>query len=410
MRAKAEQMRKGASRTSDSRPRSGAAASVWQRGPAVGAVTLVSFLMISLGVVMSYSATAPLALDETLPPLFLKHLSAACLGVVCAWCAMRISLRSWRRAALPLWCLGVGLLALTAGAGVEVNGARRWLELPGLAFRFQPSELAKLFTLVAVAAILARRENHKPLPARRGLVAVGLTIPLMVLLLLQPDLGSSALLCALVGLMLMVAGLPLRRLVPPLVLAPGVLWLYVWQHPYALRRLTAFWDPWNRAQNEGFQLVQSFVAFSVGGLDGVGLGNGRQKLFYLPEVHTDFILALIAEELGLIGVLLVLGAFAALVVAGTHIARRARDPFALLLAIGMIGFLALPAMVNAGVVMGLLPTKGLTLPFLSYGRTSLLVCCMAVGILLGVARDNPRVPITRSDSMRPWSLAWRSAG
>jgi cell division protein FtsW len=146
-------------------------------------------------------------------------------------------------------------------------------------------------------------------------------------------------------------------------------------------------DPWERPLGEGFQLVQSFVAFGRGGLFGVGLGNGQQKLAYLPEAHTDFILSLVAEELGLVGVLIVLGGFAGLLVAGTRIATRASDRFALLVAFGMTALLTVPAVVNASVVMGLLPTKGLTLPFLSYGRTSLIVCCFTLGLLLGVARD-----------------------
>jgi cell division protein FtsW len=150
--------------------------------------------------------------------------------------------------------------------------------------------------------------------------------------------------------------------------------------------VTGFLDPWATSSNEGFQLVQSFVAFGNGGLLGVGLGDGRQKLFYLPEAHTDFILALVAEELGLLGVALVLAGFAALLAAGVRIARRAADRFDLLLGFATTALLTVPALVNAAVVMGLVPTKGLTLPFLSYGRTSLLVCCCAVGLLLGVAR------------------------
>ncbi len=377
------------------------------RGSIEGSLLAATLALTGLGVVMSYSATAPLALDDPIPPLFVKHLSAACLGGLCALIAARISLSNWRRAALPLWAAGVVLLTATAWMGTEINGAQRWLTLPVIDLRFQPAELAKCFTLMAVAALLCHRNSQRELSPRRGLAAVGLTVPPVALLLLQPDLGSAVLLCALVGILLLVAGMPLKYLAAPVLLAPGALWLYTTQHAYALRRLLAFWDPWARSQGDGFQLVQSFVAFSVGGLDGAGLGNGRQKLFYLPEAHTDFILALIAEELGLLGVLFVLAAFGVLLVAGTGIARRASNRFALFLALGMTGLLALPAIVNAAVVMGLLPTKGLTLPFLSYGRTSLLVCCFAVGILFGIGRRNPS---SRSDPVSAESLrglAWR---
>jgi cell division protein FtsW len=163
---------------------------------------------------------------------------------------------------------------------------------------------------------------------------------------------------------------------------------YIASNPYALRRVMSFLDPWKDPLGAGFQLIQSFIAFNQGGLFGVGLGNGKQKLFYLPEAHTDFILSLVAEELGLIGVLLVLGAFAALLTFGTRIARRARSRFALLMAFGTTSLLAGPAVVNAAVVMGLLPTKGLTLPFLSYGGTSLVICCTILGALLGISRQS----------------------
>ena len=165
--------------------------------------------------------------------------------------------------------------------------------------------------------------------------------------------------------------------------------VYIVNNDYAWRRVTGFLDPFREAQGAGWQLVQSYVAFGQGGLLGQGLGNGRQKLEYLPEVHTDFVLALVAEELGLLGVLFVLGAFAALWLAGTRAARRATDRLDLLCAFGMVTLLTVPAFLNASVVMGLVPTKGLTLPFLSYGRTSLVVSCFALGILLGVARRHP---------------------
>ena len=163
-----------------------------------------------------------------------------------------------------------------------------------------------------------------------------------------------------------------------------------------------FLDPFETARGAGWQLVQSYVAFGQGGFFGQGLGNGRQKLEYLPEVHTDFVLALVAEELGLVGVLFVLGAFAALWVAGTRAARRATDRFDLYLAFGMVTLLTVPAFLNASVVMGLVPTKGLTLPFLSYGRTSLVVSCLALGLLLGVARRHPARPSPTDREDESW--------
>jgi cell division protein FtsW len=180
--------------------------------------------------------------------------------------------------------------------------------------------------------------------------------------------------------------------------------VYVALRPYALSRWKGFLAPWQNARAEGFQLVQSFVAFGRGGTFGVGLGDGRQKLSYLPEAHTDFILSVIAEELGLAGVLVVLGAFSALAVAGIRVARRAKSPFAMLVAFAMTALLALPAAVNAGVAMGVLPTTGFTLPFLSFGSNSLVICGLAVGILLrlGAVEAPADPPTIRTHALRSW--------
>jgi cell division protein FtsW len=216
------------------------------------------------------------------------------------------------------------------------------------------------------------------------------------LLLAQPDFGSAAVLIALAGLLLFVAGTPLRYLLLPAGSAALLTVAYIATHEYARRRLTGFLDPWATAHHEGFQLVQSFVAFGRGGNFGVGIGDGRQKLFYLPEAHTDFVLSVVAEELGFIGVLIVLGAFAALVIAGTRIAARALDPFSQILALGMTALIAVPAAVNAAVVMGLIPTTGFTLPFISFGANSLILCCFAIGILLRTGSREERRPRRRA--------------
>ncbi len=191
----------------------------------------------------------------------------------------------------------------------------------------------------------------------------------------------------LAGLILLIAGTSLRILAGVGLAAAVGIAGFIATHPYALRRVMTFVDPYADPKGGGFQLVQSFVAFGHGGLFGVGIGNGWQKLFYLPEAHTDFVLALVAEELGLIGVLLVLGAFTALLIAGTRIARQAKSRFALLVAFSVTALLTVPAIVNAGVVMGLLPTKGLTLPLISYGRSSLIVTMVSIGLLLRIHHE-----------------------
>jgi len=350
--------------------------------PLDGGVVAPAALLAGVGIVMVYSATAPLAIGELVPPHFVRHLLAVGLALGCAAAATRIPLVAWRRLAMPLWVAGVALLAATLVVGVEANGANRWLALPGVPVRFQPAEIAKWTTVLAIAALLAKGTERGPSPWRGALALVAAPVGL---LLLQPDFGSAALVVVLGGLLLFAAGARLRVLFAAAAAACAGAGVYAALRPYALARWKGFLDPWQTAGNEGFQLVQSFVAFGRGGSLGVGLGDGRQKLFYLPEAHTDFILSVVAEELGLVGVLVVLGAFAALIVAGTRIARRARDPFALLVAFGMMALIAVPAAVNAAVVMGLLPTTGFPLPFLSLGGNSLLVCSLALGILLRIA-------------------------
>ncbi len=351
------------------------------------AIAIASACLIGSGIVMSYSATAALALDAQVPPLFFDHLVGLLLGFAAAAMAYAMPASFLRRLALPFWAGSVLLLVATLVVGLEVNGARRWLEWPGL--RFQPGELAKLATLLAVAACLSRKDDRRELSTRRSLEAAALALVPAALLLLQPDLGNAVVLAVLVAGLLFVAGTPWPRFVLPAVAGIAVVVAYVLTNDYAYRRVLGFLDPFREAQGAGWQLVQSYVAFGQGGLLGQGLGNGRQKLEYLPEVHTDFVLALVAEELGLLGVLFVLGAFAALWIAGTRAAHRARDRFDLLCAFAMATLLTVPAFLNAAVVMGLVPTKGLTLPFLSYGRTSLVVSCFSLGCLLGVARRHP---------------------
>jgi cell division protein FtsW len=254
--------------------------------------------------------------------------------------------------------------------------------------RFQPVEIAKFSTLLMVAATVAPRDGRNDLSNRRAALALGgCTMPPVLLLLFQPDLGNAVLLFGLTALLLVVAGRPLRQLLVPAAVAGVFVALYVSTNDYARRRVEGFLDPWTTWQDAGFQLVQSFVAFGQGGLTGVGLGNGRQKLDYLFGAHTDF--SLVAEELGLLGVLAVLGAFAALLVTGCRVALRATNRFGLLLAFAMTTLLTVPAILNGAVVMGLVPTKGLTLPFLSYGGTSLVMCCLSLGVLLGVGRQTP---------------------
>jgi len=364
--------------------------------PLDGGVIAASAILAGIGILMVYSSTAPLAIGRAVPPLFLRHCVAVAIGVSCIAVVIRIPVALWLRLALPLWGLGVAMLVATAITGVEVNGARRWLSLPGLDLRLQAAEFVKWSTVLAIAAVTFRTHERRNTPGRPLVLTVGLIAAPVGLLLAQPDFGSAAVLIALAGLLLFVAGTPLRYLLLPAGSAGVLTVAYIATHEYAKRRLTGFLDPWATAHQEGFQLVQSFVAFGRGGSLGVGIGDGRQKLYYLPEAHTDFVLSVVAEELGFIGVLVVLGAFAALVIAGTRIAARALDPFCQIVAFGMTALIAVPAAVNAAVVMGLIPTTGFTLPFISFGANSLILCCIAIGILLRTGSREARRPRKRN--------------
>jgi cell division protein FtsW len=376
-----------------------------RRGSPDGGILTATAILTAVGLVAVYSATAPLTRDEAVPRHFVRHASGVVVGIVVVAIAMRIPLSVWRRAALPLWGASVGLLACTLAWGVRVHGAQRWIALPGTGLTFQPGEIAKWATLLAIAAVLSRRDPRAQ-PAMGQFAPVLLFAALPAgLLLLQPDTGNAVLLLGLTGLLCFVAGSPLGVLVVAVLMGVLGLGAALVMRPYALERLRGFWDPWSSADAAGFQLVQSFVAFGRGGAFGVGLGDGRQKLFYLPEAHTDFVLSVVAEELGLVGVALVIGAFAALLMAGCRIAARARERFALLVVFAMTALLTVPAALNAAVVMGMVPPKGLALPFVSYGRTSLLVCFLAVGVLLGAgcreAAPRPRAA-TSATPRRSW--------
>ena len=374
--------------------------------PQTGSVLVITALLATIGLVMVYSTTAPLALGEFVPPHFVRQLSGLVMGLALAFVASRMTPERWRRVALPLWGAAILMLVLVPLIGDKVNGSRRWLMLPGLGFQFQPSEFARWVTLVAVVTVLAGRDQAARRASSAPLGALALAAIPAGLIFIEPDTGSAVVLLGLVAILLFVAGMPLRIFVVPAGLLATALGVAITYRPYAADRILAFRDPWAHADDQGFQLVQSFVAFARGGLFGVGLGDGRQKLYYLPEAHTDFVLSVLAEELGLVGVAFVIGAFAALLIAGCRIALRSRDRFNFLMAAGMTALLTVPAALNAAVVMGMVPPKGIAMPFLSYGRTSLLVSFIAVGTLVGIGRREAQAkePVAAGgDSWRSWS-------
>jgi cell division protein FtsW len=303
------------------------------------------------------------------------------------WLALRTDYRRLEKFVLPFLGLSVLLLVLVLlpGLGVSVNGSRRWLRLGPLSF--QPAELAKLALVVYLAAFLARKRDELG-EFWRGMVpplAVGGTLAALVLA--QPDLGSCLTLLVLTVGLLFLAGAPTRSLALLVGPALSLAALAVWLAPYRMRRVFAFLDPWQDPRGSGFQIIQSWLALGGGGLTGRGIGESKQKLFYLPEAHTDFIFAVLGEELGFLGAAAVVVLFAVLVWRGLRIGIRAADPFGAYLALGITVLVATQTLVNLGVVTGMLPTKGLPLPFLSFGGSALLMTMLATGMLLNISQD-----------------------
>jgi len=359
-----------------------------QRQPGYDYALLVpTLLLLSLGLVAIYSASSYLAAHKLGDSYyFLKRQGSFCLiGLFFMIMAKNIPNRLYRILVYPSLIVSFALLIalLVPGIGTKVGGASRWLRFAGLSF--QPSELAKLSLALYIAYSMAKKGHDMTFFSRGFLPHVCVAGAFMALILLQPDLGTSVIIGCWLLILLFVGGANLLQLFGTVLLfMPIVLWL-IWRADYRLKRLQAFLDPWGDPQGLGFQIINSFLAFGSGGVFGAGLGNGKQKLFYLPEPHTDFILPVLAEELGLVGSLTIIILFGVLIMRGIRIALNASDLYSSYLAMGISSFLGLQVLVNMGVVMGLLPTKGLTLPLISYGGSSLVVSLLGIGILLNIS-------------------------
>lgn len=352
----------------------------------------VSGLLLALGVVMVASASSVVAYERTGDPYAIakKQIVWVLLGLPMAWVASRLPIRVLRWISYPALLAALALLALTfvPGIGVEHNGSRNWLSFGG-PFEIQPSEFAKLALVLWCADLLARKEKllHRwkhlviPLVPVAGLA--------LALVLGEGDLGTSLILFAIVLVVLFVVGIPMRFFVAMIVASGGmVTWLALTEQ-YRTNRLTSFMDPFADFGNTGWQAAHSIYALGTGGWWGVGIGASRQKWGSLPEAHTDFIFAVIGEELGMAGTLVVLALFLTLAYAGIRIALRSRDTFVRLVASGIVGWLLCQALVNMGGVLAVLPITGVPLPLVSYGGSAMLPTLVAVGILLALAKNEP---------------------
>ncbi len=350
---------------------------------------IITMTLALVGLVMVFSASAVVAGNRFQDSgYFLKRqLAWLTFGFVLLHLASHIDYVWWKRLSIPLLGLSMVLLlmVLVPSLGVAAKGARRWLRLGPISI--QPAEMVKLITVIYLAAYLTKKEDGITI-FRSGLLPALIVVGLLSgLVLLEPDLGTVVVMGMVTVGLLFLGGARLTHLVTlGLCAVPAVLVL-VLGSSYRRQRLLTFLAPWKDASDAGFQITQSFLAFGSGGSFGVGLGEGKQKLFFLPEAHTDFVLALVGEELGLVGTGVIVLLFALFVVRGFQIAARARMPFGRYLGMGITLLIGIQALVNACVVTGLVPTKGLTLPFVSYGGSSLVISLLGVGILLNISRD-----------------------
>ncbi len=363
--------------------------------PRINGLLLTVSVLLTLGLLMMTSASVEIASSRYGDPFcHLKRQSMfAVLGCIAMLTTLHLPMRFWRSISAYLLLLSFALLTLVLipGVGRVVNGSARWIDL-GF-FNLQPSELAKVFIVIYVAAYLERHADEvcgafvgfvKPLLVVAGAV---------VLLHFEPDHGAMVILLATVFCLIFLAGAKISRFFPLLLLCVGGVTYIAVMKPYVLERFTSYWNPWaaENVFNGGYQLTQALIAFGRGEWFGVGLGNSIQKLYFLPEAHNDFVLAIIGEELGLLGVGFVIFLFVCLVYTGFSIGRQALsrgELFSAYVAFGVSLLFAGQALINIGVNIGLLPTKGLTLPFLSYGGASLIVCCYMAAILLRIQYEN----------------------
>ncbi len=370
---------------------------VWAKAGTRRTSTYLLLLMVVavlnvIGVVMVLSASSVQSLDSkgTAWWFFERQLLWTALGVTGFAVASRVDYRSWRKYTVPFLAIATVLLILVLipGLGLWVDGSRRWLGYGS--WRMQPSEIAKLALLVFAADVLTRQQR-KVGDWKKALRPVMLIFILFAFLIMkEPDLASTMVLTIILGSVLLVGGIRARHLLAIGGAAVGAVTLFAMLVPWRRARLLAFLDPWQDKANSGYQVTQSLIALGSGGWTGVGLGASRAKWRFLPAAHTDFIFAIVGEELGLFGCLLVLGLFGALAYLGVRTALRAPDRFGMLLAGGITAWIVGQAVINIGSVVGLLPVSGIPLPFVSFGGTALLFTMIAAGMLGNIARQGGR--------------------
>ena len=362
------------------------------RGKPDVALLLVTISLVVIGTVMIYSSSSIIAMEKYSDVYYFikKQILFVLIGLGVMIGTSRVPYRYWGKAAYPGMLISIALLSLLIipGFGTKVSGATRWLRAGPVSF--QVSEMVKIMLVVFLAHYLTKKIQHIKEFSRVFMVPLAILLIIVSLVLCQPDFGAAVIMVAVFMLMLYLAGSRIAYLAGLVVAVIPVGGALIIHESYRMKRLMSFLNPWEDPANTGFQIIQAFISFGSGGTFGGGLGSGMQKLFYLPEPHTDFILSVIAEEGGFVGVVIVLVLFCVIIIRGLQISFNCSDLFGMLLASGLTTVIALEAFINMAAVMGLIPTKGLVLPFLSYGGTSLMMCMATVGILLNISSSQTR--------------------
>ncbi len=346
----------------------------------------VTIMLMCIGVVMIYSSSSIYAWEQYKDGFFFlkRHLLFMFIGAILTFIVMCIDYRRLRKFAKPLLLVAIILLVLVLLIGREVSGAKRWFRFKFISF--QPSELMNLAMIIYVADFIARKGNLIKSFVQGFLPPVCALGCCALLVMVQPDLGTTVAISSVVFIMLFIAGTRLEYLFSVLLASLPVLYLLIFRVSYRKARVMAFLNPWMDPRGSGFQIIQSQIALGSGGILGIGLGHSKQKLFYLPAAHTDFIFSIIGEELGLIGTLTVIVLFIIFIQQGIKVIKNAPDKFGYFLALGLVLMITIKAVINIGVSCGVLPTKGLPLPFISYGGSSFIFDMISVGILINIAR------------------------
>ncbi|MFH1094484.1 MAG: putative lipid II flippase FtsW [Candidatus Omnitrophota bacterium] len=348
----------------------------------------VSIILVCIGIVMIYSTSAIYALENQGDSAYYlkRHLFYVLIGIFCVFFVMKADYHYFRKIAKPLLLISFFLLVLLLIPGIsrQVGGARRWFRFGSISF--QPSELAK-FAMIIYAADFLSRKKDVITSFLKGFLPIMLVMgSVCLLIIVQPDLGTVVAIVSISLLMFFVAGVKLAHILSFVLGSLPVLYILILSVPYRRNRILSFLDPWSDPQGTGFQIIQSLVALGSGGFSGLGLGHGRQKLLYLPAAYTDFIFSIIGEELGFIGTASIIMLLIFFLLQATKISLKAKDSFGQFLSFGLLSCLIIEAIVNMGVAISILPTKGLPFPFISYGGTSLVFNMIYVGLILNVGR------------------------